>query len=642
MVTGLEIQRRKVVLDGMSFGDVGPYEKIVGTVHYAVDPEYRLHRQITDIALAERNAKSLVEFSGDFYLLKPVDSHMGNKRLLFDIPNRGRKSTISLFNSTPRSPDPTTAQDFGNGFLMRHGYTLGWAGWQADIQREEGFMALEVPRAKGVTDYMRVELKPHSLEARMPLGDLSHVTCPSIPQSTIDTADPAARLSVREHSCAAAVEIPRSTWRFPDPMHVELDGGFKPGAIYSVVFRAADPAIIGLGFLAIRDAASWLRWAPASSGNPCAGALEQAYLYGMSQNGRFIREMLYRGLDEDEQGRLVFDAVMSHIAGAQRGEFNMRFGQPSLLSSHSLGVFEPFNDHELYKQLIERGRAPRIVTTNSSWEYWRGDASLVHTDTEGTRDIEPPEFARTYLLAGTQHTTGPIPPLSAEPNTGNRGHHRFNVVDDRPLMRGALVNLDRWVSEGIEPPPSAFPRLSDGTAVKAESLAGFFGTIPSARAPERIGRPVRLDFGSEAERGIVRYPPEVGAPYPSYVSKLDADGNEVAGIRPAELGAPLATFMGWNPRHEENGAPGDIMLMMGSSLPFARTRAERERSGDPRPSLEERYPSKSAYLDRVRQVTQALIASHHVLPEDLEAVSNRASQCWEWVQSLNPDADNSR
>ena len=634
MVTGLEIRRREVVLDGKSFGDVGPYEKIVGTIRYATDPEHPLHRQITDIALAEKNAQGLVEFAGDFYLLKSVDPRKGNKRLLLDVPNRGRKSTLGLFNSTPRSPDPTTQQDFGNGFLMRHGYTLAWIGWQADLPRQDGVMALEVPRAKGVTDFMRVELRPHTRVATLPLGDLSHFTCPSIPQPTVDVNDPQARLTVREHSCAAAVEVPRSAWRFTDPLHVELDGGFTPGAIYSVVFRSADPFIIGLGFLAIRDAAAWLRWAPASSGNPCAGELERAYLYGQSQNGRFIRHMLYMGLDEDEQGRIVFDGVWVHIAGARRGEFNLRFGQASLLSSLSVGSLEPFNDAELYERLIQRGRVPRIFATNSSWEYWRGDASLIHTDIEGTRDAEPPEFARTYLLAGTQHTTGPVPPLPAEPNTGNRGHHRFNIVDDRPLMRSALVNLDRWVSEGIEPPPSAFPRLSDGTAVEAESLGDFFRTIPGARALEHIERPVRLNFGVETERGIVIYPPETGAPYPSYVSKLGADGNEVAGIRAPELRAPLATFIGWNPRHAENGVPGDIMLMMGSTLPFARTREERERSGDPRPSVAERYPSKAAYLERVREATRTLIAARHVLLEDLEAIVDRASKRWDWVQSL--------
>jgi hypothetical protein len=306
------------------------------------------------------------------------------------------------------------------------------------------------------------------------------------------------------------------------------------------------------------------------------------------------------------------------------------------MSSRSLAMLPPFADVDLFARMAGRQRVPKVFTTNTAWEYWRGDASLVHTDISGTRDAEPPEFARIYFFAGTQHTTGPIPPLPAEPNTGNRGHHRFNIVDDRPLMRAALVNLDRWVSERVEPPVSAFPRLADGTAVAHECLAEFFQAIPGARALAHIDRPVRLDFGPDAERGIAVYPPKAGAPYPSYVSSIDADGNEVAGIRAPELRAPLATFMGWNPRHEAQGAPGDIMLMTGSTLPFARTRAERERSHDPRPSIEERYPSKAAYLAQVRDETQALITARHVLPEDMEAILERASQRWEWIHSLVP------
>lgn len=633
MVIGFDLQRREIVLDGKPFGDAGPYEKIVGRLRYAVDPKHPLHRQITDIDRVACDDRGRVTFEGDFYLLRPLDSAGASRTLLFDVPNRGRKSSISLFNSTPRVSDPVSEAHFGNGFLLRQGYTLAWAGWQADIQREPGFMALDVPRAEGLEGYMRVELKPHSLEARMPLGDLSHVTCPSIPQATIDPDDPAATLSVRAHGGADAVAIPRTAWRFPDPTQVELDGGFRPGAIYSVVFRAKDPPGLGLGFLAIRDAAAWLRWGAAEGGNPCAGTLDRAYLYGMSQNGRFIREMLYRGLDEDERGRMVFDGVLSHIAGAQRGEFNVRFGQPSLLSSQSVGALEPFDDVTLYRRLIERGRAPRIITTNSSWEYWRGDASLIHTDIAGRSDVDPPHFARTYLLAGTQHTTGPIPPLEAEPNTGNRGQHPFNVVDDRPLMRSLLRALDLWVTQGTEPPPSAFPRVADGTAVQAESLFERFRRLPGVRPPERIGRPRRMHFGPLEASGAPHYPPTIGDPYPSSVSQVDADANEIAGIRAVELRVPLCTYMGWNPRHVDNGAPGDIMLMMGSSVPFARTRAERERNGDPRRSVEERYTSKTTYLEHVRRAAYELVAQRHLLEEDIEGVIARASQCWDWVQA---------
>ena len=626
MVTHLEIQKRETVLGGRAFGDAGAYEKIAGTMRFSADPEHPLHRKITDIGLAPKNADGLVEFSADFYVLKPVDVSKGNRRLLLDVANRGRKVALGMFNSTVRVPDPSTPEDFGNGFLMRHGYTVAWIGWQPDVPRRDGLIALDAPRATGITGFVRCELRPNDRVSTLPLADRYH-----IPHAAIDLEDEQASVTVREHAGAPAVELPRSAWRFPDASHIEMKSGFTPGAIYDVVYRASEPPVVGLGFLAVRDTAAWLRWASASSGNPCADAIDRAYLFGVSQSGRFLRHMLFLGLDEDEQGRMVFDAVMPHVAGGRRGEFNLRFGQPSLNAHEAVGSLPPFNDEGAFRLLRERGHMPRIFATNTAAEYWRGDGSQIHTDIEGARDAEPADFVRTYLLAGTQHTPGALPPVAADPNTGGRGHHRFNIVDYGPLLRSALVNLDRWVSEGAEPPPSAFPRLANGTAVEAESLANVFRRIPGARFPDRITRPRQLDFGSDYEHGVPTYPPKAGPAYRTYVSAVDADGNEVAGIRPPELEAPLATFTGWNPRHGDQGAAGDLMSMMGSTLPFPLTRADRERTRDPRPSIAERYPSRSAYLERVREATRKLIAARHVLAEDLEGIVDRAGRRWDWI-----------
>ena len=210
----------------------------------------------------------------------------------------------------------------------------------------------------------------------------------------------------------------------------------------------------------------------------------------------------------------------------------------------------------------------------------------------------------------------------------------FNVVDYAPLLRAALVNLDRWVTEGVEPPASNVPRLADGTAVVAETTAALFAKLPGVRFPDRIERPVRLDFGPELGHGVVtELPPKVGAPFVTFVSAVDADGNEIAGVRPVELLAPLATFTGWNPRHPEQGAPGDLMSMMGSTLPFPRTRAERLATDDPRRSIEERYPSRAAYLEKARVAALALVAARHVLAEDLDPLVERAGRLWDWVHA---------
>lgn len=628
MMTHLDIHTRTTVLDGQPFGATGAYEKIAGTMRYAVDPAHPLHQRVTDIAHVPRNAQGLVEFSGDFYVLKPVDPKKGNGRLLMDLANRGRKVALGMFNSTPRVPDPSTPTDFGNGFLMRHGYTVAWAGWQIDVPRRDGLMALDVPRAEGVTGWVRCRLRPNVAAATLPLADRYH-----LPNPTVDLTDPQASMTAREHGGAPLENVPRSAWHFVDAGNIALDGGFKPGVIYDVTYRSANPPIVGLGFLAVRDAAAWLRWADAAAGNPCAGAIQCAHLFGVSQSGRFVRHMLHLGLDEDEEGRMVFDGVMPHVAGARRGEFNLRCGQPSLNSQGTVGSLPPFNDEGLYARLISRNRTPKIFATNTSAEYWRGDASLIHTGIDGQRDAEPASFARTYFFAGTQHTPGAIPPPPADPNTGGRGAHTFNITDYAPLLRAALVNLDRWVSAGVEPPASVFPRLADGSAVEAESLAPLFSKIPGVTFPGRVVRPAPLDFGADIERGIAAYPPKSGEPYRTYVSAIDADGNETAGIRPVEIAAPLATHTGWNPRHPEQGAASDLMQMMGSTIPFARTKAERDTTGDLRLSIAERYASREAYLAAVRAAAQKLIAAHHVLEEDMEAIVARAGERWDWVHA---------
>jgi alpha/beta hydrolase family protein len=636
--TALDIHTRTPVLDGRPFGRAGAYEKIVGVLRFAVDPDDPRHQAITDLGLAPRDALGRVAFAGDFFVLKPVEAGRGNGRLLLDVPNRGRKVALGLFNSTPRVPDPTTAEDFGNGFLLRHGYTVAWIGWQHDVPRQDGLMALDVPRARGVSGLVRCEFRPNVRADVLPMADRYHR-----PHPTADLDDPEARLTVREHAGAPEVALPRRAWRFTDGSHVGLAGGFEPGKIYDLIYRSQDPPLVGLGFLAVRDTAAYLRWAPAA-GNPCAGALERAYAFGVSQSGRFLRHLLYLGLDEDETGRLAFDGVIPHVAGARRGEFNMRFGQPSLNALQAVGSLFPFTHDEqadpltgerdgLLRGRARPGRRPKIIEINSSAEYWRGDASLAHTDVEGKTDVVPPATVRLYLFAGTQHLPGSLPPPASDPNTGGRGLQPFNVVDYAPLLRAALVNLDHWVTDGLEPPPTAVPRLADGTAVAHEATATIFRAIPGVRAPDRIVRPCRLDFGPDAARGIVtELPPKDGARYPTFAPAVDGDGNEVAGVRPVELAVPLGTFTGWNPRHPEQGAPGDLMSMMGSTLPFPCTRAERERAGDPRPSIAERYPSRTEYLAKVRAAAEALVTARWVLAEDVDAIVERAGGQWNMFQ----------
>jgi hypothetical protein len=632
-VTRLEIDAREPVLNGRAWGSAGAYEKIAGTMCFAADPALPIHADITDLDRAPRNAQGLVEGSADFYMFRPLNG--GNRTLLLDVANRGRKVALGMFNSAVRVPDPATEEDFGNGFLLRHGYTVAWIGWQHEVPRMDGMMAMDAPVVSGLAGTVRCEWTPPKRVDTLPLADRYHK-----PQPSVDVNDPGARLLVRPHAGVSFDEIPRARWRFTDPTHIAVDGGFAPGATYDLIYRAKDPVVTGFGFITVRDTAAWLRYA--TDGNPCAGAIDRAYVFGVSQSGRFLRHFLYLALNEDEKGRRVFDAVWPHVAGARRGEFNMRFGQPSLNAKEAVGSLFPFTDVEqadpltgqkgsLLARQIARGGLPRIFTTNSSAEYWRGDGSLVHTDVEGRQDVEGVPEVRQYLYAGTQHTPGALPPPSEDPNTGGRGLQKFNLVDYAPLIRASLVNLDRWVKDGTEPPLSSVPRIGDKTAVPHESVAKTFTAIPGVRFPDNIERPMRLDFGADWSHAAT-LPPKTGAPFATLVSAVDGDGNEVAGIRPVELAVPLATFCGWNPRHPEQGAPGDIMSMMGSTLPFPRSAGERAQRNDPRPSIAERYGTRDNFLTKARAAAEALVRSRHMLGEDVDAVVARAGRTWDVIE----------
>jgi hypothetical protein len=371
------------------------------------------------------------------------------------------------------------------------------------------------------------------------------------------------------------------------------------------------------------------------------GGFERVYGYGVSQTGRLLRHFIYLGLNLDEEGRIVYDGLMPHVAGGRRGEFNHRFAQPSQQSSPGFGHLFPFADNETTDPYTERtdgllsrlralNAVLKIIYTNSSAEYWRGDGSLAHIAPDGQSDLEPAPETRIYHFAGTQHGAGALPQAPDGGPDGSRGRYPFNVVDYRPLLRAALVNLDRWVSPDQigEPPPSRHPRLDDGTAVtRRELLASFDCTPDHAKPdPDRLWVLREVDLGPEADRGIGRYPVKEGGVYPCYVSAVDGDGNEVAGVRLPDLEAPVGTHAGWNPRHPETGAPEQIIPMQGFSHFFAPTRAAREAANDRRPSIEERYPGRDAYLERVREAALRLAAERYLLDEDVDIVVSACAE----------------
>ncbi|MGD9894569.1 MAG: alpha/beta hydrolase domain-containing protein, partial [Dehalococcoidia bacterium] len=456
-----------------------------------------------------------------------------------------------------------------------------------------------------------------------------------------DVHDLQATLSVSDRPDGERTVIPRDRWRFAhddnghavtDDTHIRLDGGFTPGLFYEVVYRTRTCPVVGTGLLAVRDFVSFLRYAAAPE-NPCAERIDYAFGFGTSQSGRFLRNYLYLGLNKDERGRMVFDGVLPHVAGARRGEFNHRFAQPSVQYTASFGHRPPFTDDDqtdavtgvtdgLLRRQRQRGSVPRIIYANSAAEYWRGDCSLLHTDLAGERDIEPPDEVRVYHLAGAQHGPGVLPLGRVSAIDGSRGLHAFNAVNYSPLMRAALINLERWVTVGEAPPPSAFPRLADGTAARPEEVLAFFETIPGATPalPSHLRTIRPVDLGPDAGKGVGRFPAGTGEIYPTYRAAVDEDGNERGGIRLPDLTVPVATSMGWNPRDPAIGGAGQIINMLGSTLPFPARQADRERTGDPRRSIEERYRDRDDYEARVRAAAERLAADRYILAEDIPLV----------------------
>jgi hypothetical protein len=662
-VTRLDIKSRQPFAQGKNFGEVGTYEQIDGTAHFTVDPGHPANSPITDLGLAARDANGQVAFSADFRILRPLELQRGNHRLLFDILNRGRPPALRNLNSELDLP-PDEPMDPGNGFLMRWGYTVAWCGWQHDAPDAPGIMRLRGPEAvtpEGpISGKVVVNIQPNEPAQAQFLSNRMHRPYPT---NNID--DPDAVLTEQDHEDAPERIIPRDQWAFarvengqpvPGAAHVYLASGFIPGKVYQVIYTTTGAPVVGLGLLATRDLGAFLRYGTAQEGNPCAGDVEHAYTFGVSQSGRFLRTFLYLGLNQDEKDRTVFDGLIPHVAGGKRGEFNHRFAQPSSQASRSPNNLFPFSDLEqtdpetgrtggLLSRLAARGKLPRVMHTYTSSEYWAGHGALVHVDLSGARDLEIPESVRIYHFAGTQHALAPFPLKDNDPVNGTHGQQPFNWIDYRPLLRAALVNLDRWVTSGEAPPPSSHSRSDNGTAVLPETLVELFQAIPGVNFPKPLRRIFRLDFGPD-EGVPTNIPPTSGAPYPCLVPAVDRDGNEMCGIRLPFHSAPLATYTGWNLRHADIGGEGQILAsggasggtLVGSTIPFPATREEREASGDPRLSIEERYSSREDYLERVKQAAQALINERYVLAEDLERILDQAAQHYDLLRGRVKEA----
>ena len=654
-VERIEVLAESAFAGGAAFGAVGSYRKITGRLHYVIDPAEAANARIADIAYAARDADGMVRFAGDFMLLMPADATAGNRRLLYEVGNRGSIGMLTFFNDAPPTNDPASAADAGSGFLLEQGYALLWSAWNWDVRPGEGRAQITLPAALGddgapVTGLVSAEITVNEPTLSQPVA---WGNARGYPALDLDQAD--ARLTKRAHQNDPRREIPRANWRFareergrlvPDAASVAVDGGFEPGLLYEVVYRAGPAVVVGLGLAAIRDSLSYFRYAAAPA-NPLAGVLDHVIAFGISQSGRVINQMLLDGLHVDERGRGAFDAALVHVAGAGKGSFNHRFAQttrhPSTHQDHQYPAdFFPFatvasgdpvtgETGDLLAGARGSGVVPKIFFTNTSGEYWTRAASLLHTDVTGSRDLGLAESARLYVFASGQHGSWLLDNRLWVENC-------INPLDYRPAMRALLLRLDAWASEGRAPPASVYPRITEGTLGTVADYRAKFPAIPGLRLPLVNLRPPRLELGPRwsAQRIIDRVPPGFGPAYETRVPMPDGDGIDLGGIRLPEVAAPLGTFTGWNLRREGFGATDMIGRWFGSFIPFAADEAARAQAGDPRPSRAARYQSRADYVAGVGAAAEALAGEGFLRAAEVPQIAARLGAFYDRLHARAP------
>jgi Alpha/beta hydrolase domain len=650
-VDRVEITSRADINDGKAFGAAGVYERIEGRVYFKIRPDKAHNRQIVDLDKADRNSDGEVEFSADLYLLKPKDMSRGNGSVLFEVSNRGGKGILRLVNGGSAS------QEFGDGFLMRQGYTIAWIGWEYDVDSPNGLRSYlpmaRGPKGQSIVGLVRGDFTPSVKRFDWPLGHILLGPNGGKSYARDDSSNFRSTLSVRDLPAGPRQIIPRQQWGFgrevagqltPDSHFLHLKNGFVTGKIYEFVYPTKDPVVVGLGLAGVRDFLSYLKYDPQT-----VAPVKRAYAVGISQSGRFLRHFLYQDFNADEQSRQVLDGVIAHVAGAGRGSFNHRFAQPSRDAQPMSSIFFPtdlfpFTDVPekdsvtgetagLLDAANKSHTVPKIFYSNASYEYWGRAASLIHISPDGKADAKIPDNTRIYFLAGLQHFSDPFPPQKTTPgNSDSTAQQRHNPNPIRWFWRAFITDMDQWVKDGIQPPPSTYPKIAGGTLVALEKLQ--FPKIPGVNTPQDVNLAYRLDFGRYWKQGVVTYePPKVGKPYAVLVPQADKDGNDLGGVRLPELSVPLATYTGWNLRDPSIGAPERRLSFLGSFIPFAKDETTRRANGavDPRLSVAERYTSREEYLEKYEGAARQLIKQRFMLTEDLPLVLERGGQEWDEV-----------
>jgi hypothetical protein len=511
--------------------------------------------------------------------------------------------------------------NLGDGFLLKQGFTVAFLGWQFDVRPGEG-LALKVPTApvSGLVRASAITVGPSG-----PAGAIGLAYCAADPGQTDST------LTYRTAIAGPPQVIPRASWQFaPDGCSVRRSSGFDAG-LNEVIYKATGSPVAGLGLAAVRDFASYLKHGgPVTTLRENPALVRRVIGFGYSQSARFLREFVRDGFNQDERGRAAVDGLLISSAGAGGGSFNHRFASPGQAGNSVLSIFRPvdlppFTDDGLLANATATSVLPRIFYTFSSTEYWARAGSLTHTNDSGTADVPLAPTSRLYFLSGTPHASGPLPLMRQQTR------YALNFAEQRWVLRALLIDLDRWITAGTEPPPSRYPTIARRQLVPREAV--HFPKTPSLPFPDYMPGVWRMDYGDDylSQRVITKEPPTLGAPYAVLVPQVDADGNDEGGIALPEIAVPLGTHTGWNVSTYSLSGLRYLAGLVGSFEPFARTRAEREKSGDARRSIEERYSNREDYLQRVRRAVADLVRDRFMLQDDVGGALQRAQQTWDIV-----------
>jgi hypothetical protein len=679
-ITRLEIERTDVAFGGQQFGNVGAYEHLVGQVYGEIDPADPKNAIIQDLSLAPRNQHGMVEYATSVEILKPKDMTHSNRVLLFDVANRGNKIALAALNSgiAPIPAQRNALSTAGDGYLMRDGYTLVWFGWQQDVLSGEDRMLMKHvvarnPDGSSVIGLVRAEITVRADTPSLPISSswLTGLSHDSYPTAELDNSKPfadglAPALTMRQRENEPRQPIANAEWAFAqcpdggerqaDPKSLCYPAKFKHGAIYELTYQAKNPLVMGLGFAATRDLGSFLRNMRADGAgnpNPVYRSDQVAIIQGSSQSGRMLRTLLLLGFNQDEAGTRVFDGMLPHIGGGLIA-LNIRFALPGHAWGEQVDHLYPAYDFPFTyarqhdpltgreQGLLDRCQAtdtcPRIFHVATALEFWEGRQSLGLTDPLGRTDLSDLPNVRTFIMASTQHAPASLP-LAKPGGPPYFCDQQLNPNPQLYTLRALLHGFTAWVRDDVAPPDSVVPRIADGTLVPADAV--YFPAIPpnsygGVERPATLrGRTANvlhfLDFGPQydasSSSGLTSVaPPHIGsATYGVLVPQVDSDGNDLGGIRSVFLQVPVGTYTGWNPFRQDFFGGGQCNLG-GSFIPFAPTRAERIAAADPRPSIEERYPSKDTYVAAFRAAADRLVTQRLLLSEDAAALIETAER----------------